>query len=109
MTISLLFSALAMQVLGSPDTVRWESTGSDSAGETAVDPRSITRTGDVVRVNVRTRIHRSASTGRPIVGIMRYAYDCRANTARMEVTDVYQADGRFVGTSRNDQPAEVIP
>jgi hypothetical protein len=48
-------------------------------------------------VAVRLRF-RHPQAGAPALGVMRYVYDCRANTIRSEASDIYDARGRFVGT-----------
>ena len=99
---------LALQTLPSPTLDRWETTGSDNRGESAIDPQSMIRSGDRVTAIVRTRIHRSASTGQPVVGVMRYSFNCRTNFARMESADIYNGDGGFVGSTGNDGPEEAV-
>ena len=43
------------------------------------------------------------------MGVMRYLYDCRANTVRSEASDIYDTRGHFLGTlqSRADQLRDV--
>jgi hypothetical protein len=98
-TISLLLAAMAFQSLPSPMLERWEGVTSDAAGSSAIDPQSIRRSGDQVSVLVRTRIHRTASNGGPAMGVLRYVFDCRANTVRQDGSEVYEGDGRFIGAS----------
>jgi hypothetical protein len=108
MTITFLLAAMALQTMPSPSLDRWERTGSDSAGESAIDPQSIGRSGDVVTVIVRTRINRSDTTGGPILGVMRYTYNCRTNHARMGAADIYDGEGAFITTTENLEPEEPI-
>ncbi|HTU11990.1 MAG TPA: surface-adhesin E family protein [Allosphingosinicella sp.] len=106
---TLLLAALALQTMPAPTLDRWEGTGSDAIGESAIDPQSISRTGDVVTVIVRTRIHRSESTGGAILGVMRYTYNCRTDRVRMLAADVYDANGRFAGTAEAGPEEQIRP
>ena len=96
--------ALAFQLLPAPTLPRWRVLGRNAQTEYAVDPQSIVREGTRVRAFVRLRFSHP-QPGAPAVGVMRYSYDCRANTIRSEATDVYNAQGRFIGTlqARADQ------
>jgi hypothetical protein len=100
--------ALAFQLLPSPTLPRWRVIGRNPQAEFAVDPQSILREGMRVRAFVRLRFSHP-QPGAPALGVMRYLYDCRANTIRSEASDIYDARGRFVGTlqSRADQLRDV--
>ena len=95
MTAAIL--ALAMQLLPAPGLPRWQVVGRNAQAEYAVDPQSIQRQGARVRVAVRLRFV-APQPGAPAFGVMRYLYDCRANTIRSESSDIYDSRGRFVGT-----------
>jgi hypothetical protein len=89
--------AMAMQLLPAPGLPRWQVVGRNAQSEYAIDPQSVQRQGTRVRVAVRLRfLH--PQPGAPALGVMRYLYDCRANTIRSEASDIYDARGRFVGT-----------
>jgi len=105
MTMTLLIAATALQTLPSPALERWEVTFTDSRGESAVDPESISRSGDEVTANVRTRLHRAPSTGQPVGGVMRYVFNCRTSSARLERADLYDGAGAFV-TSHEERLEE---
>src|ERR1041384_6106227 len=104
----IAIASLFLQILQPLTIDRWVSTGSDAEGTTAIDPQSIRRAGNIVQVIVRTRINRS-STGRPIIGVMRFAYNCRTGTARLQVADIYREDGSFIGRNQNPPPEEPVP
>lgn len=88
---------MAMQLLPAPALPRWRVIGRNAQVEIAIDPPSVQRQGNRVRVNVRQRFLRPRP-GMPAVGVMRYVYDCRANTIRSEASDIYDGRSRFVGT-----------
>jgi hypothetical protein len=89
--------AMAMQLLPAPSLPRWRVVGRNAQAEYAIDPQSVQRGGTRVRAIVRLRfIH--PQPGAPAFGVMRYLYDCRANTFRSEASDIYDERGRFVGT-----------
>lgn len=110
MTIALLLAAAAMQSLPAPTLDRWHRVGGDDRGDVAVDPQSIDRSGDEVTALVRIDVVRGTRTGTRVVGVLRYVYNCRASTYRMEAADLYDADGRFIGApplspeNRTDAP-----
>ena len=89
--------AMAMQLLPAPGLPRWQVVGRNAQAEFAVDPQSVQRQGNRVRAAVRLRFSRPQS-GAPAMGVMRYLYDCRANTIRSEASDIYDMRGRFIGT-----------
>lgn len=95
MTGALL--AIALQLLPAPNLPRWQVVGRNAQAEYAIDPQSLQRQGTRVRVAVRLRFSRP-QPGAPAMGVMRYLYDCRANTIRSEASDIYDTTGRFVGT-----------
>jgi len=101
-------AAMLLQTLPAPNLERWVHVGSTSQGDSAIDPQSITRTGDLATVVVRTSIHRSQTTGGPVVGVMRYAFNCRTRRGRLEVADLYRGDGTFVGSTVNEDPEEPV-
>jgi hypothetical protein len=89
--------AMAMQLLPAPTLPRWQVVGRNAQAEYAVDPQSVQRQGARVRAVVRLRFSRPPP-GAPAFGVMRYLYDCRANTFRSEASDIYDGRGRFIGT-----------
>ena len=95
--------AIAMQLLPAPGLPRWQVVGRNAQSEYAIDPQSVQRLGTRVRVAVRLRFLRP-QPGAPALGVMRYLYDCRANTIRSEASDIYDARGRFVGTLQTPAP-----
>lgn len=88
---------MALQLLSAPNLPRWQVVSRNAQAEYAVDPQSVQRQGTRVRAAVRLRFLRPPP-GAPAVGVMRYLYDCRANTIRSEASDMYDARGRFIGT-----------
>jgi hypothetical protein len=92
-----LILAVAMQLLPAPALPRWRMVTRNAQAEYAIDPQSVQRQGTRVRVAVRMRFARP-QPGAPALGVVRYVYDCRANTIRSEASDIYNAQGRFVGT-----------
>jgi hypothetical protein len=106
MTPTLLL--VAFQLLPAPALPRWQVIGRNPQVEFAIDPQGVQRQGTRVRVPVRLR-YSHPPPGAPAVGVVRYLYDCRASTVRNEVTDIYDARGRFVGTlqTRADQLRDV--
>lgn len=106
MTISLLLASLSMQAMPSPDLPRWRVVGRNSAGEYSIDPNNLRWRGRRVTVYVRLRMNATAE--RPAsTGVMRYVYDCAANTVRSELTDLYDEDGNFVRTAPRANPEDV--
>lgn len=95
--------AIAMQLLPAPGLPRWQVVGRNAQAEYAIDPASVQRQGTRVRVVVRLRFAHPPA-GAPALGVMRYVYDCRANTIRSEASDIYDARGRFVGTLQTPVP-----
>ncbi len=91
------FLVLAMQLLPAPGLPRWRVVTRNAMAEYAIDPQSVQRQGSRVRVALRQRFVRP-QPGAPAAGVMRYVYECRANTVRSEAADIYDARGRFVGT-----------
>ena len=102
MTGALL--ALALQLLPAPTLPRWQVVVRSPQADFAIDPATIQRQGTRVRAAVRQR-YRNPPPGAPTAGVTRRLYDCRANTARSEAADLYDARGHFLGTlqSRADQ------
>ena len=98
MTTGVLM-AMAMQLLPLPTLPRWQVVGRNAQAEYAIDPQSVQRLGTRVRAVVRLRFLRPAA-GAPSMGVMRYLYDCRANTVRSEASDIYDTRGRFLGTQQ---------
>ena len=97
MTVTVLLATMAMQLMPVPSSPRWRPVGRSPQGEFSIDPNSVVRQGNRVRVFVRLRIA-NPQAGVPALGVMRYVYDCRANTIRSEAADIYDVRGRFVGT-----------
>ena len=98
MTTGVLM-AMAMQLLPLPTLPRWQVVGRNAQAEYAIDPQSVQRLGTRVRAVVRLRFLRPAA-GAPSMGVMRYLYDCRANTVRSEASDIYDTRGHFLGTQQ---------
>ncbi|HYD13184.1 MAG TPA: surface-adhesin E family protein [Allosphingosinicella sp.] len=94
---SAVLLAMAMQLLPAPTLPRWQVIGRNAQAEYALDPQSVQRQGTRIRAVVRLRFIRPPA-GAPAAGVMRYVYDCRANTVRSEASDIYDARGRFIGT-----------
>lgn len=92
-----LLLVIALQLLPAPALPRWQVVGRNAQAEYAIDPQSVQRQGNRVRVAVRLRFLQPPA-GAPALGVMRYVYDCRASTIRSEASDIYDARGRFVGT-----------
>lgn len=105
MTIGLL-AALALQTLPSPDLDRWRELAARGEQQFAVDPQSVTRSGTRVSVLVRARTRDAEG---PAVGVVRYSYDCAANSVTRETGDVYDGGGHFLGTIDTPQPSHIIP
>lgn len=106
MTMPILAAALAAQVLPAPGAVTaWETLPGDSSGSNSLDPASISRDGDIVRVLVRGVANRIETNGMKTL-MMRFRLDCRAGTIGIEAADGYGEDGRLIG-SREAAPAEV--
>ena len=99
MTITLFLAALALQSLPAPTLPRWQTIGGGETGSYAVDPESISRSGDEVSALVRIDVTRGERTGARVGGVLRYVYDCRADTLRVEAGDLYDATGRFLGAA----------
>ena len=95
MLLSLLLAALAplpaQEEVPSPTLERWEVVGKSDRGEHAIDPETLRRSGDQVRVFVRVRL--TAEDGRIILGVVEYRYDCKAKTARRLQASLYEPDG----------------
>lgn len=104
MTITGFIATMAMQLMPAPGLPNWQIVGRNAQGEYAIDPRSVVRQGNRVRVFVRLRIR--TPQGGTALGVMRYVYDCRANTIRSEASDIYEPRGRFIGTMQT-RPEEV--
>ena len=94
---------MALQLLPAPTLPRWQVVGRNPQAEYAIDPQSVQRQGTRVRVAVRLRFARP-QPGAPAFGVMRYLYDCRANTVRSEASDIYDGRGRFIGTLQTPAP-----
>jgi hypothetical protein len=95
--------AMAMQLMPAPALPRWQVVGRNAQADYALDPQSVRRQGNRVRVALRFRYH-GPQPGGVAVGVMRYVYDCRANTIRSEAGDLYDARGRFIGTLQTPAP-----
>lgn len=106
MPISLLLAAMALQTLPSPGLDRWQDVAADGQNRLAVDPQSISRTGARATLIVRARLQQD---GAAILGVMRYSYDCEANTVSREGGDIYGADGRFLGAVGAGDANQAIP
>jgi len=107
-TTSLFLAAVALQTLPSPALERWEVLFTDERGDTAIDPQSISRSGDSVTAAVRTRLHRAPATGQPVIGVLRYVYNCRTSSARLERADLYGANGDFATSFEPEPPEEPV-
>ncbi len=109
MMTTILLAALALQTMPAPTLDRWQRVGGDERGAFAVDPESIRRSGDEVTALVRIEVTRGARTGERVVGVLRYVYDCRADTYRMEAGDLYNATGAFIGSAPIPENAPAVP
>lgn len=98
MTIGLL-AALALQSLPAPTLPDWQRVGGDASGEYAVYAPGIRRSGSEVTALVRIDVTRGERTGARVGGVIRYVYNCQAGTFRMEVGDLYNAQGEFIGAA----------
>jgi len=78
----------------SPTLSRWEHVGGDDKGQFSIDPQTMSWQGRRVRVFVRLQLT-SDGQNEPIIGVMRYVYDCNAKTARVEQIDVFDMDGNL--------------
>jgi hypothetical protein len=114
MMIRLLLAALALTPVQqssetpSPMLERWERIGGDETGTVSIDPQTITRNGSRVRVYVRLELKSDAGEE---LGVMRYVYDCRARTARLEQLDTFYPSGRLMDSmpvDAEDQEDEPI-
>jgi imidazolonepropionase-like amidohydrolase len=98
MTLTILLAALAAQALPAPGSVTgWEPLPDDPSGRNFLDPASIRRQGDLVRVVVRGVAHSVAANGIESM-MMRVRVDCRQRTLGVEAVDGYGADGRLLGS-----------
>jgi surface-adhesin protein E len=98
MTIRILLAALAAQALPAPGSITgWEPLPDDESGHNFLDPASVRREGDLVRVVVRGVAHSVAANGIQSM-MMRFRVDCRQRTLGIEATDGYGADGRLLGS-----------
>ena len=96
MTMTVLLAALAAQALPAPGSITgWETLPDDASGHNFLDPASVRRAGDLVRVVVRGVAHNVLANG--IQNMMiRFRVDCRQRTVGVEATDGYGADGRLI-------------
>ena len=78
----------------SPTLARWEHVGGDDKGQFSIDPQTMQWTGRRVRVFVRLHL-KGEGADEPIIGVMRYVYDCTAHTARVEQIDVFDTEGKL--------------
>ena len=98
MAMTILLAALAAQALPAPGSVTgWETLPDDPSGHNFLDPASIRRQGDLVRVVVRGVASDPAATGFQSI-MMRFRVDCRRRALGIEAADGYGADGRLVGS-----------
>jgi len=98
--------AIALQQLSSPQLARWQDLGGQDGQHFAVDPQSVIRAGTRMSVNIRFRTQDEEG---PVETVVRYSYDCSANTVTRETADAYDGAGRFVGTITTPQPSRAIP
>lgn len=102
MLLGLLFATIVsppMQDTPLPTLARWERVGGDERGEFSIDPQTMTRTGDRVRVYIRLHLQ-ADDEGPEIIGVMRYVFDCKARTVRQEENSIYEADRKTVRSVR---------
>lgn len=98
MTMTILLAALAAQALPAPGSVTgWETLPDDASGHNFLDPASLRRDGDVVRVLVRGVANSVAANGIKSM-MMRFRVDCRQRTLGIEAADGYDANGRLLGS-----------
>ncbi|MEA3011488.1 MAG: hypothetical protein QOD42_33 [Sphingomonadales bacterium] len=106
MMTAILLAALAAQALPAPGSVAgWETLPDDASGHNFLDPASIRRDGDLVRIIVRGVASSVGASGLKSM-MMRFRIDCRQRTLGVEAADGYGADGRLIG-SRVAQPTEM--
>lgn len=86
---------LALQALPAPGAVQWELVVDDREGQTYIDPASLVRDGDVVRVLNRLDPSPAMRPQRMPV-VVRVVFDCRRITFGLEAYDQYDDGGRFV-------------
>jgi hypothetical protein len=98
MAMTILLAALAAQVLPAPGSITgWETLPDDPSGHNFLDPASIRRQGNLVRVVVRGVALSAAEAGIGSI-MMRFRVDCRRRTLGIEAADGYGADGRLLGS-----------
>ncbi|HEV7661058.1 MAG TPA: surface-adhesin E family protein [Allosphingosinicella sp.] len=98
MAATILMAALAAQALPAPGSVTgWETMPDDPSGHNFLDPASIRRQGDLVRVVVRGVALSAEGTGIASI-MMRFRIDCRRRAIGVEAADGYGADGRLLGS-----------
>jgi hypothetical protein len=106
MPISLLLAAMAVQTLPAPGPDRWQDFAAEGQNRLAVDPQSISRAGTHATLIIRASLQ---TEGAPVLGVMRYSYDCEANTVTRETGDIYGADGAFLGSVGAGDHNQAIP
>jgi hypothetical protein len=104
MTPALL--AMAMQALPAPTLERWEDLAVNGQNRVAVDPQSISRTGNRATLIIRSRAQQAAGM---MTAVTRYRYDCAANLVTRESMDIYAQNGAFLGTVGVGRQNQSIP
>lgn len=105
MPTTFLFAALLLQSLASPTLPRWEAITTVNEETVAVDPRSIGRSGNRATLTMRTRVQDPNGL---IFAVMRYSYDCAANTVTREAAEMFDLNGRFLGAAGAGDPNQPI-
>ncbi len=99
MSPAILLAVLMAQGLTPPALERWVEVAATGGRSVAADPQSVHRAGDRASLIVRVRLPEGDGSGAPAIAVVRYGYDCVRNTVTRETSDVYGADGRFLGSS----------
>jgi hypothetical protein len=106
MPITFLLAALALQSMPAPGMARWTPVAAEGVAGVAVDPRSISRAGNRATLIIRTRIE---DLNGMVTAVMRYRYDCAANTVTREAGEMYDPAGAFLGAAGAGAASQPIP
>ena len=106
MPITFLLAALALQSMPAPGLARWAPVEAEGVEDVAVDPRSVSRSGNSASLIIRTRIQ---DLNGIVTAIMRYRYDCAANTVIREAGEMYDPAGNFLGAAGAGDANQPIP
>jgi len=103
--LALIIAALAAQPAGADAGTNWEMMTQESSVTVLIDPASISRDGDMVRVRVKTVDDRAdARFGFMIV---RMVVDCPGRRDAIEAAAAYSRQGQLTG-SRENEPGEAL-